>query len=415
MLSRRDLLQTSGAVVPVGMFLPSVFSRAIDQAGRQTLAGNPGHAATARTLIVVQMAGGNDGLNTVIPFTDGRYRDLRPVIGVPDSQVLPISDRLALHAELAGMKALYDQGKVAVMQTVGYDNPSLSHFQAMDIWETADPELHRRDGWLSTLVEGKVDAKGHPIGSLSLGPTLAPALCCSPTPPPTINNLSGYKLMADPQFPKTAASREAALVRLYQSYQAPAPYAAILESTADAARMSSAQMQQLANTYQPAVTYPQTPVAQGLKLFAATLKAGAGLRLGYLVLGGFDTHAQQLNQQPRLLRQLGDALLAFTHDLEAQGLDKDVLTMTWSEFGRRAQENASNGTDHGTAAPLFLIGAGVQGGLYGDPPDLNNLDNGNLRHSIDFRSVYATIIERWVQADSKAILGSAYPTLAAVR
>lgn len=415
MLSRRDLLQTSGAVVPVGMFLPSVFSRAIDQAGRQTLAGNPGQAANARTLIVVQMAGGNDGLNTVIPFTDGRYRDLRPVIGVPDSQVLPISDRLALHAELAGMKALYDQGKVAVMQTVGYDNPSLSHFQAMDIWETADPELHRRDGWLSTLVEGKVDAKGHPIGSLSLGPTLAPALCCSPTPPPTINNLSGYKLMADPQFPKTAASREAALVRLYQSYQAPAPYAAILESTADAARMSSAQMQQLANTYQPAVTYPQTPVAQGLKLFAATLKAGAGLRLGYLVLGGFDTHAQQLNQQPRLLRQLGDALLAFTHDLEAQGLDKDVLTMTWSEFGRRAQENASNGTDHGTAAPLFLIGAGVQGGLYGDPPDLNNLDNGNLRHSIDFRSVYATIIERWLQADSKAILGSAYPTLAAVR
>ncbi|MGI8915877.1 MAG: DUF1501 domain-containing protein [Chloroflexota bacterium] len=415
MLSRRDLLQTSGAVVPVGMFLPSVFSRAIDQAGRQTLAGNPGQAANARTLIVVQMAGGNDGLNTVIPFTDGRYRDLRPVIGVPDSQVLPISDRLALHAELAGMKALYDQGKVAVMQTVGYDNPSLSHFQAMDIWETADPELHRRDGWLSTLVEGKVDAKGHPIGSLSLGPTLAPALCCSPTPPPTINNLSGYKLMADPQFPKTAASREAALVRLYQSYQAPAPYAAILESTADAARMSSAQMQQLANTYQPAVTYPQTPVAQGLKLFAATLKAGAGLRLGYLVLGGFDTHAQQLNQQPRLLRQLGEALLAFTHDLEAQGLDKDVLTMTWSEFGRRAQENASNGTDHGTAAPLFLIGAGVQGGLYGDPPDLNNLDNGNLRHSIDFRSVYATIIERWLQADSKAILGSAYPTLAAVR
>lgn len=415
MLSRRDLLQTSGAVVPVGMFLPSVFSRAIDQAGRQTLAGNPGQAANARTLIVVQMAGGNDGLNTVIPFTDGRYRDLRPVIGVPDSQVLPISDRLALHAELAGMKALYDQGKVAVMQTVGYDNPSLSHFQAMDIWETADPELHRRDGWLSTLVEGKVDAKGHPIGSLSLGPTLAPALCCSPTPPPTINNLSGYKLMADPQFPKTAASREAALVRLYQSYQAPAPYAAILESTADAARMSSAQMQQLANTYQPAVTYPQTPVAQGLKLFAATLKAGAGLRLGYLVLGGFDTHAQQLNQQPRLLRQLGDALIAFTHDLEAQRLDKDVLTMTWSEFGRRAQENASNGTDHGTAAPLFLIGAGVQGGLYGDPPDLNNLDNGNLRHSIDFRSVYATIIERWLQADSKAILGSAYPTLAAVR
>jgi uncharacterized protein (DUF1501 family) len=413
-ISRRDLLQTSGTVIPVGMFLPSVFSRAIDQAGRQTLSGNPGQAANARTLIVVQMAGGNDGLNTVIPYTDGRYHDLRPVIGVPDSQLLPISDRIALHGELAGLKALYDQGKVAVMQTVGYDNPSLSHFQAMDIWETADPELQRRDGWLSTLVEGKVDAKGHPIGSLSLGPTLAPALCCPPTPPPTVNNLGGYKLLPDPQFPKTAVAREDALVRLYQSYQAPAPYAAILESTADAARMSSAQMQQFAKSYQSTVTYPQTPVAQGLKLFAATLKAGVGLRLGYVVLGGFDTHAQQLNQQPKLLRQLGDALNAFTTDLEAQGLDKDVLTMTWSEFGRRVQQNASNGTDHGTAAPLFLVGSGVKGGLYGDVPDLVNLDDGNLRHSIDFRSVYATVIERWLQADSKAILGSAYPTLAAV-
>lgn len=414
MISRRDLLQTSGAVIPVGMFLPSVFSRAIDQAGRQTLYGNPGQVANARTLIVVQMAGGNDGLNTVIPYTDGRYHDLRPVIGVPDSQLLPISDRIALHGELAGLKALYDQGKVAVMQTVGYDNPSLSHFQAMDIWETADPELHRRDGWLSTLVEGKVDAKGHPIGSLSLGPTLAPALCCPPTPPPTVNNLGGYKLLPDPQFPKTAVTREDALVRLYQSYQAPAPYAAILESTADAARMSSAQMQQFANSYQSTVTYPQTPVAQGLKLFAATLKAGVGLRLGYVVLGGFDTHAQQLNQQPKLLRQLGDALNAFTTDLEAQGLDKDVLTMTWSEFGRRVQQNASNGTDHGTAAPLFLVGSDVKGGLYGDVPDLANLDDGNLRHSIDFRSIYATVIERWLQADSKAILGGAYPTLAAV-
>ena len=414
MLSRRDLLQTSGAVVPVGMFLPSVFSRAIDQMGRQTLYGNPGQPANARTLIIVQLAGGNDGLNTVIPYTDGRYRDLRPVIGVPDSQLLPLSDRVALHSELAGMKTLYDQGKVAVMQTVGYDNPSLSHFQAMDIWETGDPELRRRNGWLSTLVEGKVDGNGHPIGSLSLGPALAPALCCPPTPPPTINNINGYKLLPDPQFPKNAATREDALVRLYQSYQAPAPYAAILDSTADSARTSSAQMQELATAYHPSITYPKTPVAQGLKLFAATLKAGVGLRLGYIVLGGFDTHSQQLNQQPRLLRQLGDALNAFSRDLEAQGLDKDVLTMTWSEFGRRAQQNASNGTDHGTAAPLFLIGSGVKGGLYGDVPDLNNLDNGNLRHSIDFRSVYATVIERWLQADSKAILGGTYPTLAAV-
>lgn len=414
MLSRRDLLQSSGAIVPVGMFMPSVFSRAIDQIGRDTRYGNTGQATGDRTLIIVQLAGGNDGLNTVIPYNDGRYRTLRPTIGVPDSQLMPISDRVALHAELAGLKQLYDQGKVAVMEGVGYDNPSLSHFQAMDIWETADPELHRQDGWLSTLVEGKVDGNGHPIGSLSLGPTLAPALCCPPTPPPAFANLNSYKLMPDPAFPKGASVREQALMKLYQTYAAPAPYAALLESTADSAMVSSAQMQEIGTSYQPAVTYPQTPVAQGLKLFAAALKKGIGLRIGYVVLGGFDTHSQQLNQQPRLLRQLGDALLAFSGDLAAQKLDGNVLTMTWSEFGRRVQENASRGTDHGTAAPLFLLGSGVKGGIYGDMPDLTSLDNGNLRHSIDFRSVYATVIERWLQADSKPVLGGSYPTLPAV-
>ncbi|MCL4508527.1 MAG: DUF1501 domain-containing protein, partial [Chloroflexi bacterium] len=182
----------------------------------------------------------------------------------------------------------------------------------------------------------------------------------------------------------------------------------------DQARMSAATMQQIAASYHPAVAYPQTPLAQGLKLLAATLKAGSGLRIGYVVLGGFDTHAQQVNQQPKLLRQLGDAIQAFSSDLSANGLDKDVLLMTWSEFGRRVQENASHGTDHGTAAPLFLVGSGVKGGLYGDPPDLTNLDNGNLKHSIDFRSVYATIIERWLQADSQSILGGSFPTLNAV-
>ncbi|MCL4540952.1 MAG: DUF1501 domain-containing protein [Chloroflexi bacterium] len=414
MVSRRQLLQSSSTVIPVGMFLPSVFSQALDQMGRNTLYGQPGRPSNNRTLIIVQLAGGNDGLNTLIPYSDGRYRDMRPTIGVPESELLPVSEEVAFHKELEGLKGLYDQGKVAVIQTVGYDHPSLSHFQAMDIWETADPSLHHQDGWLSTLVEGQVDSHGHPIGSLSLGPSLAPALCCPPTPPPTVSAINDYQLKSDPRFPHGAAVREQALVQLYQTYHAPAPFAAVLDSTADQARASAAMMQEIAHQYKPMTAYPQTPLAQGLKLLAATLKAGSGLRIGYVVLGGFDTHAQQVNQQPRLLRQLGDAIRAFYGDLAAQHLDEQVLLMTWSEFGRRVQENASHGTDHGTAAPLFLVGSGVKGGLYGDPPDLTHLDTGNLKHSIDFRSVYATVIERWLQADSKPILGGAFPTLPAI-
>lgn len=414
MVSRRDLLQTSGAIIPVGTFMPSVFSRALDQLGKDRTYGGTPTPSNDKTLIIIQLAGGNDGLNTVVPYAQGKYHDYRPVIGVPDAHVLPLSDQVGLNDQLSDIKSLYDAGHVAIMQNVGYDNPSLSHFQAMDIWESADPQLHATNGWLSTLVEGQVDRNGHPIGSLSLGPQLAPALCCPPTPPPTLTGINAYKLLPDPHFPKTAAAREDALVKLYQSYSTPAPYAALLESTADAARASSAEMQRVAGGYQSAVPYPQTPLAQGLKLFAASIKMGSGLRIGYVVLGGFDTHSQQLNQQPRLLKQLNDAVFAFYRDLAAQHLDQNIMLMTWSEFGRRAQENASHGTDHGTAAPLFMIGSGVKGGLYGDVADLSNLVSGNLKFGIDFRSVYATVIERWFQADSRPILGAAYPTIGVV-
>ncbi len=410
MISRRELLQTSGAVIPIGTFMPSVFSRALDQLSLDRPYG-AAPSTNNKTLIIIQMAGGNDGLNTVVPYAQGKYHDYRPVIGVPEANVLPLSDQVGLNDQLADIKKLYDAGHVAVMQNVGYDNPSLSHFQAMDIWESADPMLKSTNGWLSTLVEGQVDSNGHPIGSLSLGPQLAPALCCTPTPPPAFSNVNAYRLLPDPHFPKDVAAREDALVKLYQSYNAPAPYAALMESTADSARTSSAEMQRIAVQYQSSVPYPNTPLAQGLKLFAASMKQGSGLRIGYVVLGGFDTHSQQLNQQPKLLKQLNDAVYAFYTDLAAQQLDNDVVVMTWSEFGRRVQENASHGTDHGTAAPLFMIGSPVRGGLYGDVADLTNLVEANLKFSIDFRSVYSTVIERWFQADSKPILGAAYPTI----
>ncbi|MBX6772615.1 MAG: DUF1501 domain-containing protein [Chloroflexi bacterium] len=406
-ISRRDLVRSGLAVVSVGAFMPSIFTRAVAAAARDQSAGSAGNGPT-RTLVIVQLAGGNDGLNTVIPYADAHYRQLRPTLGIPPEQVLKLDDHLGLHPSLASLKALWDAGQLAIIENVGYDHPSLSHFQAMDIWQTADPEAGRHQGWLSTLVGGAVDADGHPFRAVSIGPSLAPALCCPAIPPPALGSVTDYRLQPDPHYPAAAAARTAALNRLYASYTAPAPYAALLEATSRTAELSSATLQSVAGQYRAAASYPAGGLGEGLRLLAALISGDLGLRVGYVVLGGFDTHAAQAKHHADLLRTLADAVSAFFTDLRAHGKAENVLLMTWSEFGRRAAENASGGTDHGTAAPLFLIGPAVKKGIHGDPPDLARLDNGNLRFQTDFRSVYATVLERWLEADSTAILGQRF-------
>lgn len=415
-LTRRDFVKSGLAVVSVGAFMPTIFSRAIAAASRDKSPSSSG-SAPSKTLIIIQLAGGNDGLNTVIPYADSRYHQLRPRLGIPADQVVPLNDRLGLHPSLKGLKGLWDAGNLAVVENVGYDHPSLSHFQAMDIWQTADPTNARHEGWLSTLVGGSVDSQGHPFRGLGVGPALPPALCCPAVPPPSVSSVGDYRLQPDPRFPSGRAAREDALNRLYASYRAPAPYAALLESTSSTAEQSSAQLQAAAVGHQPApgVTYPTGGLGEGLKLLASLIVQGQGLRVGYVVLGGFDTHATQVKHHADLLKSLADGISAFQADLAARGKADDVVIMTWSEFGRRAAENASLGTDHGTAAPLFVVGSGVKGGMYGDTPDLGNLDNGNLRFQTDFRSVYATVLDGWLQADSSAILGQRFSSVGFLR
>lgn len=406
-LTRRDLVKSGLAVVSVGAFMPTIFTRALAAASLDKSPSSAG-PAPSKTLIVIQLAGGNDGLNTVVPYADSRYRELRPTLGIPGDQVIPLDDHLGLHPALKGLKSLWDAGQLAIVENVGYDHPSLSHFQAMDIWQTADPTTGRHAGWLSSLVGGSVDADGHPFKAVSVGPTLAPALCCPVIPPPALSSIADYRLQPDPRFPTAQSAREAALNRLYASYTAPAPYAALLENTAQTAERSSQDLQEAAAQHQPAATYPKGGFGEGLKLLAALIARDLGLRVGYVVLGGFDTHSTQAKHHADLLQALADGITAFQTDLAAHGKADDVLMMTWSEFGRRPAENASGGTDHGTAAPLFIAGRGVRKGIYGDPPDLGKLDNGNLRFATDFRSIYATVLDGWLQADSTAILGQQF-------
>src|SRR5215471_13977949 len=409
-LTRRAMIKDGLLVVSAGMIMPSIFSRGVASARSQALDGSRlAQTATDRTLIVVQMAGGNDGLNSVVPFTDPLYLKLRPTLGISETKVLPLDTRLALHPNLAPLKQLWDQGHLAIVEGVGYPNQSLSHFQAMDIWQTLDLNGSGSEGWLGKLVSGLVDQQGHPFTSLDIGVQTAQALASISTQVPTLANVQSYRLYPDPADRDGGNARLQALLNLYNSYPQTAPYAALLDTTAMNAQDGSQQLHAAEVQYQPAVTYPNGSFAAGLKVLAEAIVQDLGLRVGYVTLGGFDTHANQQQTHDALMTTLANGLSAFYNDLAAHGKADNVLVMTWSEFGRRVEENGSLGTDHGAAAPMFVLGNAVSKGIYGDPPSLSNLDqNGNLKYTLDFRSVYATVLDRWMGASSKDVLGDSF-------
>ena len=409
-LSRRAMIKDGFLAVSAGMIMPSIFSRGIASARAQSIDGSRvAQMAGGRTLIVVQMAGGNDGLNTVIPFGDPLYHQMRPTLSIPDTSVIHLDTRLGLHPNLAPLKQLWDDGHLAIVEGVGYPNQSLSHFQAMDIWQTLDLNGTGNQGWLGKLVSGWVDQDGHPFKAMDIGVQTAQALASISAPVPTISSVNTYRIYPDPADADNGNARLQALMKLYNSYPETSPYAALLDTTALSAQDGSKQLHNADAQYQPAVTYPQGSFAAGLKILAEAIVQGLGLRVGYVTLGGFDTHANQQTTHNVLMKTLADGLSAFYTDLSKHGKADNVVVMTWSEFGRRVEENGSQGTDHGTAAPMFVMGNTVNRGTFGEPPNLGNLDNnGNLKYTTDFRSVYATILDRWLGASSHDVLGSSF-------
>src|SRR5579883_1521070 len=403
-LTRRAMMKNGMLVVSAGMVMPAIFSRGVASAMALAKEGESfSQVATDHTLIVVQMAGGNDGLNTVVPFTDPLYKQMRPTLAIADNKVLPLDTRLGLHPNLQPLKSFWDAGHLAIVEGVGYPNQSLSHFQAMDIWQTLDLNGTGSEGWLGKLVAGLVDQQGHPFKSLDIGVQTAQALQSISAQVPTLSSVKTYNVYPDPADTDGGNARMQALMKLYNTYPRSAPYAALLDTTALAAQDGSRQLHQADATYRPAVTYPKGPFADGLKVLAEAIVQNLGLRVGYVTLGGFDTHANQSATHAALMTTLANGLAAFYQDLAAHGKADNVVVMTWSEFGRRVEENGSLGTDHGTAAPMFILG------IFGEPPSLSSLDqNGNLKYTIDFRSVYATVLDRWMGASSKDVLGADY-------
>src|SRR6266513_88295 len=409
-LTRRAMIKDGLLVVSAGMIMPAIFSRGIASARAQSIDGSRvAQMAGGRTLIVVQMAGGNDGLNTVIPFGDPLYHQMRPTLSIPDTSVIHLDTRLGLHPNLAPLKQLWDDGHLAIVEGVGYPNQSLSHFQAMDIWQTLDLNGTGNQGWLGKLVSGWVDQDGHPFKAMDIGVQTAQALASISAPVPTISSVESYRVYPDPAATDGGNARLQALMKLYTTYPSSSPYAALLDTTALNAQEGSRALLNAASNYHPAVTYPAGPFAAGLKVLAEAIVQDLGLRVGYVTLGGFDTHANQQQTHSVLMKTLADGLSAFYTDFAHHGKAVRVVVMTWSEFGRRVEENGSLGTDHGTAAPMFVLGNAVNKGIFGEPPSLSNLDeNGNLKYSTDFRSVYATVLDRWLGASSKDVLGGSF-------
>jgi uncharacterized protein (DUF1501 family) len=410
MLSRRDFVKGGVALVSIGTTANSLLKGTLAFAAQ-----NPQDLATpnnGKILVLVQLAGGNDGLNTVIPRGDSTYRSVRKAIGVAEADILPLDQTYGLHPKLAGLKGLWDSGKLAVVRGVGYPNQNYSHFKSMAIWQAGDPDLKLQDGWLGRTLE-KMESQSHdPFFGFNIGASTPPEMRIDSISIPSVQNQEDYGFKVGGQTVTPSDPRVGTLMKLYEQYPSQSPYGVLLETTVESATSSAKQLAAAAVTYKPAVAYPKSSFAAGLSVLSEAIVGNLGMRVGHITLGGFDTHSKEVADHTNLMETLDQGLTAFYKDLAAHGRADDVLVLTWSEFGRRVQENANGGTDHGSASIMFALGNTVQKGFYGDQPSLSKLiDNGNLSFTTDFRSVYATVIERWLGVASEPLLGKRWDQL----
>jgi uncharacterized protein (DUF1501 family) len=365
-----------------------------------------------RSLVVLQLSGGHDGLNAVIPYADGQYYQLRPQLNIAADKVLHLDEHVGLHPNLASLKSMYDSGQLAILQGVGYPNPNRSHFRSMEIWQTARPEGPAPDqGWLGAFVAEIYKSGESPFECVNFGTSVPQALHTIHAPVAALQDTSSFQFLVDRRFP---SMKEPLLKTFGQVAARPARGSPALQLAADTWNVTSqgvTTLSSLTEKYQARALYPNNPLGKTLQQVAQMLSSDVGTRVVYLQLGGFDTHANEKPLHATLMTQLSDSLSAFQSDLEAQGLAERVVTMTVSEFGRRVKENGSQGTDHGAAGPMFVLGKGIKGGLYGEHPNLSDLDDGDLKFGIDFRSVYATVLENWLSASARDLLGGSFDKL----
>jgi uncharacterized protein (DUF1501 family) len=383
-----------------------VFAQALAQS---PLPGLPG--SQNRCLVLVNLNGGNDGLNCIVPHGNPQYYQMRPSLAIGANEVLAIDANLGFNPKMQSLKAMYDKGMVAIVQGVGNPNADHSHFRSTEIWQTGAPERYEHTGWLGRYLDEADLPDSNLFKGVAVSQVLPEVLVANRTDIPTISNLGNYGLIADREpFARQAYSQESNDRRLPFT----SPYLAHVMQIEDHAQRTSEELPRLISGYKTQASYPATPIGRSLALAAQIIGSNLGTKVLYVSHGSFDTHVSQMATQNNLLGQFCDALSAFYSDLAAHGNDRRVLTMTFSEFGRRIEENGARGTDHGEASPLFLIGGGVKGGVYGKLPDLGSTNMGNLAYTTDFRSVYATVLERWLGRPSATVLGGSFTKIPAL-
>ncbi len=405
--TRRRFLQNGLTFVGLGLAMPTFLMRAAQAQAADPLAAPLPAIPAGKILVVIEMSGGNDGLNTAIPYTDLGYAKARPTIGIAGGDVVKIGPTVGLHPNMRALKPLYDKGQLAVITGVGYPNPNRSHFQSMDVWQTGNPavDVRERTGWLARYFDKDGHFGGNPLSGITLGSALPLAMFSDSVPASVIGGGQDFGFQS--QAPDKQQQMET-LRALYAQGTVAGSHAEFVRNVGSEAYSSSLEMKRAFKDYDVKAThaapYPQNGLANGLQTISKLITGGVGTRVYYLGMGGFDTHANQPRSHANLLGELADGLAAFYADLAAQGRANDVITMTFSEFGRRVKENGSSGTDHGAASVMFLAGGSIKGGVYGEYPSLTDLDDGDLRMHTDFRSVYATLLDKWLQTPSAPVL-----------
>ena len=410
--NRRDFLKDL-TMVSASLSAPAFLVRSL-QGAQASMAGS------GRILVVIELAGGCDGLNTIVPYTNDFYYQERPTLAIDPQSVLPLDDQLGFHPSLTGFKELYDSGNMTIIQGVGYPNPNRSHFRSRDIWHTAEAEEIGKNGWLAKYFDS-LEGSGS-LQGINIGGRVPKAMISESGSSPSISSIDTYKLETDPRYPEDQANKNA----VFQSVLSEPPtlfppFQEYVTQTILDATFSSAEILEGQDNYNSTIEYPDTAFAGNLKTIAQIIAADIGVTVFYATISGFDTHAAQadptdpsVGTHADLLETVSSSVKAFWDDVREMGLENDVLIMSFSEFGRRVSENASDGTDHGTANQMFLFGETITPGLYGEQPSLDpqDLDNiGDLLHNVDFRSVYSTVLGNWLEVDPLPLIGEPWPIL----
>ena len=362
-----------------------------------------------KSLIVIQLSGGNDYLNTVVPYGEGKYYDSRTTVNIPQNRVIPVTDKLGFNPSMGPIKALWDENKVAVINGIGYENPNRSHFRSMDIWHTAEPDIIGKEGWLGRAIRDMDPLGENVLTGINFGRGLPRALACPGVSVASVGDLETYGLFPDVQDEELRMFTLEAFSKMYGGAAGRDPVMDLLGQTGKDALQGADILRTAPGMYSSSVEYAPDSLAQNVKSISQVFHANLGTKVLYTQHGPFDTHSGELLSHAKLWNEVSGAIGSLMEDLKEHGTEDDATILVFSEFGRRIKDNGS-GSDHGSGGGAFIIGGAVNGGMYGEYPSLAEAEQieGDLRSNNDFRSVYTNIVEDWLELDAAPIVNGQF-------